>query len=73
MPEWFTTAFFHGPEDICGEIESAELELDRLIGVEGPGGWLGRWPQDAELVLRAARLAEGIPTMSAHMLAVARR
>jgi SAM-dependent methyltransferase len=72
-PEWFTTAFFHRPEDICSEIESAELELDRLVGVEGPGGWLGRWPQDAELVLRAARLAEGVPAMSAHMLAVARR
>jgi hypothetical protein len=73
MPEWFTTAFLHRPEDICAEVEAAELELDRLIGVEGPGGWLGRWPAQAEVVLRAARLAEDIPALSAHMLAIARR
>jgi SAM-dependent methyltransferase len=72
-PEWFTTAFFHRPEDICDELRSAELELDRLVGVEGPGGWLRRWPEDAEVVLQAARLAEDIPAMSPHMLAVAHR
>jgi SAM-dependent methyltransferase len=72
-PEWFTTAFFHRPEDICDEVESAELELDRLVGIEGPGGWLGRWPEQTELVLQAARLAEDIPAMSAHMLAIAHR
>jgi len=72
-PDWFTTAFFHRTEDICDEIESSGLHVERLVGVEGPGGWLDRWPEQAELVLRAARLAENIPAMSAHMLALARR
>jgi SAM-dependent methyltransferase len=72
-PEWFTKAFFHRPEDIRDELKSAGLELDRLVGVEGPGGWLHRWPEEAELILKAARLAEDTPTMSAHMLAIARR
>jgi len=72
-PEWFTTAFFHRPQDICEEVGAAGLQLERLVGVEGPGGWLARWPEQTQLVLRAARLAEDIPTMSAHMLAIARR
>ena len=73
VPEWFTTAFFHRPEDLVAEIEAAGLRLERLAGVEGPGAWIGRWPERAELVLRAARLAEDAPSLSAHMLAIARR
>ncbi|MGZ8717220.1 MAG: hypothetical protein ACXWYO_08935 [Gaiellaceae bacterium] len=41
--------------------------------MEGPGGWLGLWPEQRERVLRAARIAENVPAMSAHMLCVARR
>jgi len=70
---WFTTAFFHLPGDLCAEIEDAGLTVERIAGVEGPGGWLGLWPERRELVLRAARLAEDVPAMSAHMLAIARR
>ena len=73
VPEWFTTAFFHRPEDLVAEVDAAGLRLERLAGVEGPGGWIGRWPEQAELVLRAARLAEDAPSLSAHMLAIARR
>jgi ubiquinone/menaquinone biosynthesis C-methylase UbiE len=73
VPEWFTTAFFHRPEDLRAEVEAAGLHLERLAGVEGPGGWIGRWPEQAELVLRGARLAEAAPSLSAHMLAIARR
>jgi SAM-dependent methyltransferase len=70
---WFTTAYFHLPHELCDEIEEAGLAVRRVAGVEGPGGWLGVWPDRRELVLRAARLAEGVPAMSAHMLAVATR
>lgn len=72
-PEWFTTAFFHRPEDISEEVEAAGLRLERLVGVEGPGRWLARWPEQAQLIRRAAGLAEPIPALSAHMLAIARR
>lgn len=71
-PGWFTTAFFHRPDEIVEEIAAADLELERLAGVEGPGGWVSRWPEERELVLTAARLAEGVPEISAHMLAIAR-
>jgi ubiquinone/menaquinone biosynthesis C-methylase UbiE len=70
---WFTTAYFHLPGELCDEIAEAGLELERLAGVEGPGGWLDLWPERRELVLRAARLAEDVPAMSAHMLAIATR
>jgi SAM-dependent methyltransferase len=69
---WFTTAYFHLPREFCDEIEAAGLRVERLAGVEGPGAWLGLWPERRELVLRSARLAEEIPSLSPHMLAVAR-
>lgn len=70
----FTTAFFHRPEDLRSEVENAGLRLERLVGVEGPGGWFARWPEQAGLVLQAARLAEdAAPELSAHLLAIARR
>jgi ubiquinone/menaquinone biosynthesis C-methylase UbiE len=70
---WFTTAYFHLPEEVCAEVEEAGLAVERLVGLEGPGGWLDLWPDRRELVLRAARLGEDVPALSAHMLCVARR
>ena len=72
VEDWFTTAYFHLPGDLCREVEDAGLTVERLAGVEGPGGWLDLWPDKRERVLRAARLAEHIPAMSAHMLCAAR-
>jgi hypothetical protein len=39
---WFTTAYFHLPVELALEVEQAGLTVERLVGVEGPGGWL-RW------------------------------
>ena len=78
-PEWFTTAFFHHPDELREEVEGAGLELEAVYGVEGPG-WLlaDRWddPGGRENVLFVARAVEEEPTLlglSAHLLAVARR
>ena len=70
---WFTTAYFHLPADLCSEAEQAGLKVERLLGVEGPGGWFGNWPDRRERILRAARLAEHVPALSPHMLCLARR
>jgi hypothetical protein len=70
---WFTTAYFHLPVELALEVEQAGLTVERLVGVEGPGGWLPGWPEQRERILRAARLAEHVPAMSAHMLCIARR
>jgi SAM-dependent methyltransferase len=77
--DWFTTAFFHHPDELRGEVEEAGLALEGIYGIEGPG-WLlpDRWddPQGRENVLFAARALEQEPTLiglSAHLLAVGRK
>jgi hypothetical protein len=37
--EWFTTAFFHHPDELVAEIADAALETEGLFGVEGLG-WI---------------------------------
>lgn len=80
--EWFTTAYFHRPEEIRSEIEDAGLRFETLIAVEGPGwmshdvdGWLD---DDAarERLLYILRQLETEPSLigaSAHIVSVARR
>jgi SAM-dependent methyltransferase len=80
-PEWFTTAFFHHPDELKAEVAAAGLRLEEMVGLEGPA-WLlrsldARWadPQRRERLLAAARAVEREPTLlglSAHLLAVAR-
>jgi SAM-dependent methyltransferase len=80
-PEWFTTAYFHHPDELVREVRDAGLALADLLAVEGPG-WLlpdfdARWRNDRrrhELLDAIARI-EREPSMlgvSAHLLAVAR-
>ena len=38
-PAYFTTAYFHRPEDLLREVEEAGLADAEVLGVEGPG-WL---------------------------------
>jgi SAM-dependent methyltransferase len=80
-PGWFTTAYFHHPDELVAEVEEAGLEVVELVGVEGMAAWLptleGRWNDalDREVILEAARQVEGEPTLrglSPHLLLVAR-
>ena len=75
--EWFTTAYFHHPDELRTEFEHAGLRFEALFGIEGPG-WLVRdvWddPARQEHVMRAARAVEQEPTLlglSAHLLVIA--
>ncbi len=45
-PRWFTTAFFHHPDELREEVEDAGLQFEALLGIEGPG-WLlwERWDE----------------------------
>ena len=80
-PHWFTTAYFHHPDELRDEIEEAGLEVLDLVGIEGLAGWLGslgdRWEtvDGREAILYAATAVESEPSLlglSAHLLAVAR-
>jgi SAM-dependent methyltransferase len=78
-PGWFTTAYFHRPEELSSEVRDADLALDSLVGVEGPGNWIGptsRSDTEFNAALYAARVAESEPSLiglSAHLLAIAHR
>lgn len=78
--DYFTTAYFHRPEDLGVEVLAAGFLIDGLLGIEGPG-WilpdiaarLADPCRRADL-LRVARLLEREPSVlaaSAHLLAVA--
>ena len=78
---WFTTAYFHDPEQLREEVAGAGLEVVDLVGIEGLAGWLGhlgdRWetPEGRAAILYSARAVEREPSLlglSAHLLAVAR-
>ena len=81
-PEWFTTAYFHRPDEIRPEIEAAGLRFEKLIAVEGPG-WMNQdldaWLDDAtarERLLQVLRRVETEPSLmgaSAHLISSARR
>jgi ubiquinone/menaquinone biosynthesis C-methylase UbiE len=78
-PEWFTTAFFHHPDELIAEVVEAQLGCEGVFGVEGPG-WVfqDRWesPDRNEILANAARAVEDEPTLraaSAHLLAVGRK
>jgi SAM-dependent methyltransferase len=80
-PRWFTTAYFHHPEDLRAELGRAGLEVVELVGVEGLAGSLPqlerRWQDsaDRELIVWSARVVEAEPSLlglSGHLLAVAR-
>ena len=75
-PQWFTTAYFHRPEELTDEVRGAGFDAVSLHGIEGPG-WLMQehWsdPDRREQMLFAARAVESEPTLSglsAHLLAV---
>ena len=70
---WFTTAYFHLAEELVAEVDEAGLQVEVLAGVEGPAGWLRRWPEEREQVVAAAVRCEHLAELSAHMLCVATR
>jgi len=81
-PEYFTTAYFHCPEDLCSEMEAAGFTHVKVFGVEGPGWMLqdfdSRWidPLMRRDLVDVARALESEPSVigvSAHLLAISRK
>jgi SAM-dependent methyltransferase len=78
--DWFTTAYFHQPEEIKPELESAGFVVSSVLAVEGPA-WvipnLDTWLNAAsarEQLLPLLRRVESEPSLlgaSAHLLALA--
>src|SRR5262249_53437279 len=79
-PHWFTTAFFHHPDELRREAEEAGLRIENLVGLEGLAGYLldlgdhSTSTEERELSLWSARAVETEPALlglSAHLLLVA--
>ena len=81
-PVYFTTAYFHRPDDLRAEMKAAGFVDVRILGVEGPGWILSdfeeRW-QDPALrwdLIEVAQALEEEPTIlgaSAHLLGIGRK
>jgi ubiquinone/menaquinone biosynthesis C-methylase UbiE len=81
-PGYFTTAYFHRPEDLRRELEHAGFGEVSVVGVEGPA-WLlpdfeERWADTAlrQDILDVARALEAEPSVlgaSAHLLGIGRK
>ena len=79
-PDYFTTAFFHHPDELRLEMNAAAFSVLELVGLEGPA-WmsseLDRWIEDDEMrerLLGWLARVEQEPLLlgaSAHLLAVA--
>jgi ubiquinone/menaquinone biosynthesis C-methylase UbiE len=80
--DYFTTAYFHRPDELRTEVEQAGLVVEGVYGLEGPA-WIlpdltERWADARQRsdVVRVARALESEPSVlgaSAHLLAVARK
>ncbi len=81
-PAYFTSSFFHRPDDLKHEIEAAGLHHEAIFGVEGVAWMLQdlddrlEKPHRREQLLSALRHLEGENSavgVTAHLLAVAKR
>jgi len=81
--DYFTTAYFHKPEELKDEMNEAGLTCEKLIGVEGPIGimnelneWLDKKDRFYELSLKYMKLVEeegSLLGVSFHLLAMGRK
>ena len=81
-PLYFTTAFFHHPDELSSEVREAGFRLEGLHAVEGPGafipGFADRWgdAKNRERLLELLRRVESEPVLlgvSPHLLAVGQK
>jgi ubiquinone/menaquinone biosynthesis C-methylase UbiE len=81
VPQYFTTAYFHRPEELAGELGKAGFGEVRLCAVEGPvwtgSGFRKAWADAAqrERLLEFLRSVESEPSIlgaSAHFLGIGR-
>jgi SAM-dependent methyltransferase len=80
--DYFTTAYFHRPDDLRREAREAGFDVEGLYGVEGPGWMLSdfadRWddPERRDLLVQVARALESEESVlgcSPHLIVVGRK
>lgn len=80
-PGYFTTAFFHHPDELRAEVREAGSLVEEIVALEGPAGVIpdiAAWLDDAgrrERLLDALRAVEHEPSlmaMGSHVMAIGR-
>ena len=80
VPGWFTTAYFHHPDELDGEFVDAGCQVRKVVAIEGPTSGmpdLAAWLDDEErraILLGAIGSVESEPSLlgsSSHILIVA--
>lgn len=81
-PEYFTTAFFHHPQELIDELESVKFRVEALLAIEGPVRIMKDFPQQwqvpdiREKLLKIARLTEAETTLmgvSPHIMGIGKK
>ena len=82
-PAYFTTSYFHHPDELRDEVREAGLTVVETVNIEGPGRWVpgdfDAWwddPARRERLLAAVRAVEHEPSLMGlgpHIMVVARR
>ena len=81
-PRFFTTAFFHYPQELMDEIKEAGFRFESLLAIEGPAQLLKNFEQQwlvpaiQERLMRITRLVEAEPTLwgvSGHIMAIGKK
>ncbi|WP_426593782.1 class I SAM-dependent methyltransferase [Cellulomonas sp. McL0617] len=81
-PRWFTSAYFHRPEELAQEATETGLVVRETVGVEGMAHWIRALASAfddegaRDVVLDAARVIEAEPSLlglSSHLVTVATR
>jgi len=81
-PFYFTTAFFHRPDELETEVEESGLRYEVTLGIEGPGWLLQNFDHHWQDAARRGRLLdllrrlEAEPSLvgvSAHIMTIARK
>jgi hypothetical protein len=81
-PGYFTTAYFHHPDDLVDEVRNSGFSLEALLAVEGPFWMLqdieDQWADEAkrQRLLDILKRIEGERSLlgaSAHIMAVGRK
>jgi SAM-dependent methyltransferase len=69
-PFYFTTAFFHHPDELRAEVAEAGFSIANVVGIEGIGWWMARdfsawWnvPERRERLLSTIRAVESEPSL----------
>jgi ubiquinone/menaquinone biosynthesis C-methylase UbiE len=81
-PLYFTTAFFHHPDELRNEMEEAGFSVEKIAAIEGPAMWMKSFDSDWRNAERQALLLEflsvteeepAIVASGSHFLAIGRK